>query len=331
LKRRSLLQLLGATATIGALPAIVSRAHGQARPVGERPLVVFLDDTEGLQGERLELLRKAMANVGLGPDRIAFERAEVAGSDEDGVRRAVVALLKRHPAAFMTASIDFARNCVPFIAEVPLVIASPVDPAKLGFEGANGSRPFNVSGFTYDLPIEAKAFELLADAFPAARRIAVMADRNWVDFRQRQIDLPALRKRFGMEIEIIVPASPFDVRPQLHLVHPGRMDACYLPIGDVPYYSSPVLIEHFQRHRLPHLFAHDSIVTAGALMSYGVRRGSHWEPMARMLRLVIDGVPAREIPFERPKDFVLAVNVTQAKKMRITIPKSILRRANIIV
>ncbi len=325
--------MAGGSAAIGALAGVACGActGGKARAHAPRPLVVFLDDSEGIQGTRLEIFRAAMAEIGLLPHRIAFERMEVAGSNPEELRRAISSCVARNPAAFVTASGDVARSGLAFMGRIPLIAATPVDPVKLGIDDEGRPRRFNVTGFSYDIPIEAKAFEVLADAFPQARRVAVIADRHWLEYRRRESDLAVARERFGMKIDVVVPSSPADVGPELHRLHPGRVDACYLPLGDVPFYSARFLIDFFQRHRMPNLFAQDLNVASGALMSYGIRRNSHWLPMARMLRLVIAGVAAREIPFERPRDFVLAVNVGQAEKMRIRIPKSILRRANLIV
>jgi putative ABC transport system substrate-binding protein len=306
-------------------------ADGKRRAAAPRPLVVFLDDSEAVQGARLEIFRAALADVDLTPQRIAFERVEVAGSSAEELRRTISSCAARNPVAFVTASSDVASTGFPFMGRIPLIAATTIDPVKLGIDDDGGPRRNNVTGFSYDIPLEAKAFEVLADAFPRAKRVAVIADRTWIEYRRREIDLDAARERFGMTIDVVVPSSPSDVRPELQRIHPDRVDACYLPLGDVPFYSAGFLIEYFQRHRMPNLFAQDLNVASGALMSYGIRRNSHWLPMARMLRLVIAGVPAREIPFERPKDFVLAVNVGQAEKMGIRIPKSILRRANLIV
>jgi putative ABC transport system substrate-binding protein len=325
LRRRRLLLAAAGWAAAASLPL----AHARAR--GEQRRVIFLDDTEGPQGVRLQVFRDCLREVGLLPQRISLEIAAVAGSDERALRREIPALVKRDPAAFVTGSSDIARKGLAFMADIPLVMGTQVDPVKLGVDDPTLPRRHNVTGFTYDVPIEAKVFEVMADAFPAAKRIAVIADRPWMEFRMRESDLALARERFGMKLDLVVPESPDRIDREFGRILANHAEAGYVPRSDVGFFSSKALIGFFQRHRLPNLFANDSELEAGALMSYGVRRQSHWLPMAMMLRVVLDGVPAREVPFERPKDFVLGVNATQAAKMGIPISKSILRRANLVV
>jgi putative ABC transport system substrate-binding protein len=176
-----------------------------------------------------------------------------------------------------------------------------------------------------------KAFEVLADGFPAARRVALVADRNWMEYHRPNLDEAQIYSRFGIMIDLVIPAAPRNVEWEFERLLPSRADACYVPNSDVTFFSTPALIAFLQRHRMPHLFASDGALQQGALMSYGVRKDSHWEPMATMLRHILSGAEASEMPFERAREFVLGVNASQAAKMGVAIPKHILRRANLVV
>ncbi len=133
-----------------------------------------------------------------------------------------------------------------------------------------------------------------------------------------------------MRIDVVMPDPQRYLRRDLAaMLHPD-VDACYVPRSHVPF-KLPHLIEYLVGRRLAHLVGIDEMVQQGALLTYGARRHSHWEPMALMLRDVLAGSIAREMPFERPRDFVLAVNAHQAMRMGVRIPKNILRRANVVV
>jgi putative ABC transport system substrate-binding protein len=218
-------------------------------------------------------------------------------------------------------------------ASAPLVFATRFDPLRIGLVDRLGARGANVTGFTYELPfsIDRKAMEVIADAFPEARRIAIIADREWAENQNWQADLDGAAARFGFRIERIIPRLPWETEGELHKANARRFDAWYAPRTDVLLHAGPALVSFFELNRLPSLFGADHLVRAGGLMSYGLGQHSHWDSMAGILRLIIAGVSARDIPIERPKDFVLAVNVGQARKMGIAIPKRILRRANLIV
>jgi putative ABC transport system substrate-binding protein len=323
-KRREFLRALAAG-------GVCLAARAGAAPRDELPRVIFLDDSEGPQGTRLVLFRHALESASLIPDRITLEVAEMPGSDPRALRRALAACVRRDPGAFVTASGEIAVNGLPFMARIPLVLATQVDPVKLGIDGAPGPRRRNVTGFNYDVSIDVKAIEVLADAFPGARRVALVADRNWMAYHHANLDLREIRARFAIEIDFVIPAAPRSVEWEFDRLLPSRADACYVPDSDVTFFSTPALIAFLQRHRVPHLFASDGALRSGALLSYGVRRDSHWEPMATMLRHILSGAEASDMPFERARDFVLGVNATQARSMGVAIPKHILRRANLVV
>jgi putative ABC transport system substrate-binding protein len=321
-------RFLGAAAGVAAAMAAGSRAAPSA-PAQAR--IVFLDDTAAPQGTRLDYFREALQAAALLPGRIVLEVADVAGSDVRALRSVIGSFVKRETEAFVTTSAEVAVNGLPFMVDIPLVTGTQADPLPLGLENVPGPRRRNVTGFTFHVPIELKSFEVMADAFPAAKRIAVIADRPWMEYSRRESDLTMASERFGMKLDLVIPASPRDVDWEFDRILRNRTQACYVPRSDMGLFNSPALIAFFQRERLPNLFAHDGDVFAGALMSYGVRRQSHWLPMAQLLRNVLAGIPARELPFERPKDFLLGVNATQAARMGIAIPKSILRRASFVV
>jgi len=323
LKRREFLRAAASlTAAAGVRPA--AAAEGQAR-------VIFLDDSETPLVARLGLFRQALAAAGLPPERVAFEVREMPGSDERPLRRELALSVKRDPSVFVTGSVDITMNGLPFMARIPLVLATYVDPVKLGLDAAAAPRRYNVTGFNYDVSIDMKAIEVLADAFPEARRVALVADRTWMQYHHANLDIGQIRERFGIAIDLVIPAAPRSVEWEFERLLPARADACYAPNSDVTLFSSPQLIAFLQRHRVPHLFGSQGALQHGAMMSYGVRRDSHWQPMATMVRHILSGAAASDMPFERASEFVLGVNVAQVRKMGLRIPKHMLRRANLVV
>ena len=322
-KRRELLRVLAAGGLAAASPAALAAA--------QPPRVIFLDDSEVPQGERLQLFRQALAQAGLGPERVRFEVAAMPGSDVRALRRELAVCVKRDPAVFVTVSAEIVVNGIGFMARIPLVMGTQVDPVKLGILGPAASRRHNVTGFSYDVPIDVKAFEVLADAFPGARRVALVADRAWMLYHRGNLDVRLIHDRFGIEIDVVIPASPRSVEWEFERLVPSRADACYVPASDVTYFSGQRLIDFLQRHRMPHLVASDGLLRLGALMSYGVRRDSHWQPMATMVHHLLSGAEASDMPFERAREFLLGINATQAAKLGIPIPKHMVRRANLVV
>ncbi|MGZ5111976.1 MAG: ABC transporter substrate binding protein [Usitatibacter sp.] len=334
MKRRAFLgRIAGAAALASPLAKAGCLPKGSLDCSDALPLAIFLDDSQSLQGSRLDEFRGILAMNGLNPAHLRFESIIVDIADKESLRRSIEAALKREPAAFLTASTDVALRAAQYKANVPLVFATRLDPLRIGLVDRLGPRDANLAGFTYDLPvsIDRKALEVLSDAFPGARRIAIIADREWAENQKWQSDVEGAAARFGFSIERIIPRLPWETDVELRRLNPRSFDAWYAPRTDVLMHATPALVSFFDFNRLPSLFGDDRTVRAGGLMSYGLVQNAHWNSMAAMLRLIIAGVSARDIPIERPKDFVLAVNAGQARKMGIAIPKGILKRANLIV
>jgi ABC-type uncharacterized transport system substrate-binding protein len=324
-KRREFLRAAaagGLAATAGIRPSAAAEAPAR---------VIFLEDSETPLVGRLGLFRQALAAAGLSPERVALEVREMPGSDERPLRRELALSVKRDPSVFVTGSVDITMNGLPFMARIPLVLATYIDPVKLGIDNAAGPRRYNVTGFNYDVSIDMKAIEVLADAFPGARRVALVADRLWMQHHSANLDIEEIRRRFGIAIDLVIPAAPRSVDWEFERLMPSRTDACYAPNSDVTLFSSPQLIAFLQRHRVPHLFGSQGALPLGAMMSYGVRRDSHWQPMATMVRHILSGAEASDMPFERASEFVLGVNAAQCAKLGLAIPKHLLRRANLVV
>jgi putative tryptophan/tyrosine transport system substrate-binding protein len=327
--RRAFLGTLASVAGCAALgTSHADFGYGPQRP--RRRKIYFLDDTDAPQGARLDDFKAALAGVDLLPLRAEMVSVQMRGRDASEIGGRIDAARADGAAAFATASTDIAMRAAPLLADLPLVAAIAGDPERIGLDSAHGRRRHNVTGFTYDIPTDIKALELLRDAFPAARRIAVVADQAWIESRQPW-DMLAAGATLKQRIELVIAPTPWQMSSQIHRLHPSRVDACYIPRSDVLFYSLGLIVDTLVRHRLPNIAQTESSLRAGALMSYGALGQSHWQSMAMMLSLVLSGVAAQEIPFERPREFVLALNLGQASRMGIRIPKKILQRANLIL
>jgi putative ABC transport system substrate-binding protein len=329
MKRRTFLAAAGSLCAFSASGTAQTDAFdGASARRNPRPLVIFLDDRDGPQGALLDEFRSALAAKGVLP-RVDFEVLTVPATDEKVLRKEIANALLRKPALFVTASSDVALLATR-VAETSLVFGTMADPIRFGLVDRIGPRQKNVTGFTYDVPIARKSLEVLADAFPTVRRTGVIADPNWAKQSAPAADFESIERRLGICIDLVIEEDSKGLFARLRELD-ARIDAWYLPRTDLLGTNSTRLIEFFQSMRKPHLLPHEGFVRQGALLSYGLRMNSHWDSMARMVRLIVAGVPAREIPVERPKDFVLAVNMDQARRMGIRIPKRILRRADLIV
>jgi ABC-type uncharacterized transport system substrate-binding protein len=215
-------------------------------------------------------------------------------------------------------------------SSIPIVFTVVHDPVGQGVV-TNLARPeANVTGLTTHVPgFYQKCVELLHEAAPSAKRFAYVANPN-VPRELRQEVVHAGRE-LGIDILMALVAGPaaFDAA----LAGAKRDGAA----GIVATHD-PVTITHAQRlvqlalrHRLPGIYPERSFVEAGGLMSYSAnsielrRRAAHY--VDRLLK----GAKPADLPIERPTKFELAINLRTAKALGLTIPPSLLARADQVI
>ena len=336
MNRRAFLRLCAAATAFAAAGARAASCEPPppfpARREARRWLA-FLDDGDALQGARLDEFRNRLAARGLTEERLRVDPVLVRSDDPDAARCALQAALARRPLAACTASTQAGLLARPYLGDVPLLFATAADPVAAGLVDRAEARAANAAGFTYDMPVPAdrKCLELIAEAFPATRRVVVIADGAWLARPRTPEELRMARARFGFELEVVAPVVSWRIASALQAVEARPRDAWYLPRGDALLHGVGPIMHFLQRHRLPHLFGDDRTIRSGALMAYGPPRLAHWEALAAIVQLVAAGAPAREIPIQRPRDFLLTINAAQWQRFGIPLPRRILRRAHEIV
>jgi ABC-type uncharacterized transport system substrate-binding protein len=296
-----------------------------------RLLLVFLDDHARPQGPRLEELRQRLAAHGLGDDRLRFEVLALSAADQVAVRCAVAAAGAARPLAYCVASAPLARATLAHAGDVPVVFTVHEDPVAAGLVDALGTRRANATGFTFATPLapELKGFELMAETFPRARRVLVLADDAWSRHAPRAAQLQRVRAALGLEV--LVAARTRDPAAEVARAAAAGPIAAYLPGGDLMLRGAPELLALLQSQRVPHLCGDERALRQGAMLAYAPRRLVHWDAVAAMLRALAAGTPAREIPVQWPAEHLLSVSLAAWHRMGLVPAPRLLRRAHTVV
>jgi putative ABC transport system substrate-binding protein len=181
-----------------------------------------------------------------------------------------------------------------------------------------------VAIFAFQLDV--KRLELLREALPGARRIAVFADHEPI----RNIrDLESAARGFGIEI------VPFSARSEEEVIRAiAAMKAA--PVEAVNLLSSPILWgefrslirDHLDLHRLPAIWQWPEGAEAGGLIAYGPRLSVVFRQCARQVAKLLRGAKVVDVPVEQPTGFELIINLKTAKTLGVEIPPTLLSRAD---
>jgi putative tryptophan/tyrosine transport system substrate-binding protein len=215
---------------------------------------------------------------------------------------------------------------------VPIVMAIAADPVGSGLVPSLAHPGANVTGLSLMLPdISAKRLQLLKEVVPRASRVAVLwnPDIPWHTPMLKAIDaaLPPL----GLHALPIAARSPDEFEGAFTTMTKGHVGALF--VGDNPVYliHRLRLLALAAKYRLPTLFGHREFVPAGGLMSYGPSLADLFRRAAGDVEKIRKGAKPADLPVDQPSKFELVINLKTAKALGLTIPQSLLLRADQVI
>jgi len=205
------------------------------------------------------------------------------------------------------------------------------DPVTAGVVGSLGRPGSNLTGISA-LAVEfaSKRLQLLLEAAPRLMRVAVMWHRPRAADQFRVLREAALALKLQL-ISLERGTLPYSLEGAFKTAARGRAEAV-LVLGSPAFFPERKrLAELALRHRLPTSFQRPDYVEAGGLMSYGPDVNDILQRLADYTDLILKGAKASDLPVEQPTKFELAINLKTAKALGLTIPPSLLQRADQVI
>lgn len=214
---------------------------------------------------------------------------------------------------------------------IPIVMGEVGDPVATGFV-SNLARPEgNVTGVSNLCgELAAKRLSLLKEAVPTARRIAVMLNPNDPITAVQVKDAQRAAPSIGVEARLFPVRTIAELEAGLESMLAWRPDAALWLCG-----QQAVLEQHtvnlMSKHRLPVMPYRGEAVPAGGLMSYSPDRSEAMRRVASYVDRILKGAKPADLPVEQPTKIDLFVNLKTAKALGLTIPPSLLLRADQVI
>jgi putative ABC transport system substrate-binding protein len=217
-------------------------------------------------------------------------------------------------------------------SSIPVVTATTGDPVQLGLV-AHLARPGgNVTGVTsLNSDLTGKRLELLKQLIPRASRIAVLRDPDNRVSVLTVRDAESVAKSLGVVVHSVDARDQRDFDAAFLTMKRARADGVILGVNTPFIGDRRRLAELAILHRLPMMTAAKEYAQAGALASYGTDYPDLFRRAAAYVDKILKGAKPADLPIEQPTKFELVINLKTAKALGLTIPQSVLSRADEII
>ena len=232
--------------------------------------------------------------------------------------------------SWSTQGVTAAKNAT---ATIPIVMITVRDPVGTGLVASLARPGGNVTGMSGSagLEIAAKQLELLKETVPGIRRVAVLSNPANAYHALALKEVNAAARPLGVQLQHLEARGPNEFDGAFAAMAKERAEAL-LVVADIIFNSHQVrLAELAARSRLPAVYGVSESVEAGGLMSYGPSFLDNFQQAATYVDKILRGAKPAELPVDRPTKFDLVINMKTAKALGLTIPQSVLRRADHVI
>jgi len=281
---------------------------------------------------RIEALRAGLRDLGYVESKnlvIEFRQSDTVKQMEE----AAVELVRMKVDIILAASsgeVEAARRAT---NTIPILFMAHADPVGVGHVRSLARPGGNVTGLTVmQSDITAKRLEILKQAVPHAIRFGVLWDSTAPSYRPVLQAAEAASGTLGVQLLTVSVSSAADYDGAFAKMTQGRVDgalvhASALTVRDNPRHLAALAI----KHRLPTIYGSSDNVTAGGLMSYAPDMTDLWRRIAIYIDKILKGAKPADLPVEQASKYQLIINLRTARALGLTIPPSILARADQIL
>jgi putative ABC transport system substrate-binding protein len=326
MRRRDVITLLGGATAAWPLAARAQQGE-RVRQIG---ILGGSPDDDPTTRAQLDGLREGLAKLGWIEGRNLRIDLRFTGSDPDRMRAYAAQLVSLGPEVIVTSSAPATRAAQEQTQTIPIVFTAGNDPVTNGLL-QNTARPEgNTTGFTSTVDsLIGKWLELLKEAAPHIMRVALVFNPQTVNAGYLR-SIEAAAPLFGVQ------TLKTPVRDPLEMVRAidafaAEPNGGLLVVPVLPNDSYQMLYRLAAQHRLPDIHSNRRYVAAGGLMTYGADFPDIYRRAATYVDRLLRGAKVSELPVQFPTKFELVVNLKTAKAIGLTIPESLLSRADEVI
>jgi putative ABC transport system substrate-binding protein len=323
MKRRELMLLLG-----GAfIAARALRAQQKAMPV-----IGYLHyGSPGLFAPFMVAFHRGLSETGYVEGRNVAIEYRWAEGRYDRLPALAAELVGRKVDVIAAFGPPSARAAKSATSTIPIVFGSG-DPVREGLIAGLARPGGNLTGVSLlTVELMAKRLELLSELVPQAGMIALLVNQNDANAERIIKDVQEAARAKGVQLHVLKAGSESEIDAAFPAL--VQLQAGGLVVGTDPFFNSrrEQLVSLAARHTVPAIYEWREFAAAGGLISYGSSLTSVYRQIGIYTGKIVNGAKPADLPVEQPTRFELVVNLNTAKDLGLTVPPSILARADEVI
>ncbi len=304
-----------------------------AQQAGRIPHIGFMgNSTAALEANLVEPFREGLQELGYEEGRNLIIEFRWAEGKYDRFPALIAELIALKVDVIVTAGTPASLAVKKATTSVPLIMIGVGDPVATGLVASLARPGGNITGLTsMSWEMEGKRLELLREVAPTVSHIAVFWNAGSpIQVIQEQQTRTAA-KVLGMKMLSLGVRNLDEIETAFTTIVREQPDALLVLADRLFLYHRKLIAEFAAQHRLPGVHAYRELVEAGGLMSYGPSYADIHRRAAIYVDKILKGTKPEDLPVERPVKFVLVVNLKAAKALSLTVPSTLIARADEVI
>jgi len=305
----------------------------EAQPAAKVPRIGFLgNSTAALEANLVGPFREGLRELGYVEGRSILIEYRWAEGKNERLPALIAELIALKVDVIVTAGTPAALAVKKATTSIPLVMAAVGDPISVGLVASLARPGGNVTGLSAIAPeLEGKRLELLREVVPKLSHIAVLWNPDNPFLAGSLKETRAAAQVLGIKVQLLGVRTAEEFPAAFAAILKERPNALLVLADRIFLHNRARIVDFEAKRRLPGVYPYRELVEAGGLMSFGPSYAGMHRRAAYYVDKILKGTKPADLPVEQPTTFELLINLKTAKALGLTIPQSLLGRADEVI
>jgi len=328
MRRREFITLLGGAAATWPLAARGQQGE-RVRRIGVL-INMAADDPEG--HARITAFAQGLQEAGWTTGRNVRIDYRWGGGGADAMAKYAAELVALAPDVILAATSSSVAALQRIAGTIPIVFVQVIDPVSAGFVASLARPGGNATGFTIiEYGFSGKWLELLKEVAPRITRVAVIRDPTGLAQMGQMGAIQSVAPSLGVELRPVEARDAGEIERAVTAFARSGNGGLIVLSGNSSLAHRELIVTLAARERLPAVYADRVFVARGGLMSYDTNRIEQYRRAVGYVDRVLKGENPADLPVQAPTKYELVINLKAAKALGITVPPSVLVRADEVI